>query len=142
MIYKYCRRCGKVLKGEENRKRGYGKTCFAKARAEAEKDLFLLVTPDRYPIEIGIAEQSEEPSRAESKSQGEEQSRARAKSQSKGREQSKAERKIQGQGAEKNFQEQVEKSKRGVPPHLEKTLTPTHRKPLFITPHTPPPIPI
>ena len=36
MIYKYCRRCGKLLKGDENRLRGYGKTCFEKAQKEAE----------------------------------------------------------------------------------------------------------
>ena len=34
MIYKYCRRCGKRLKGEENRARGFGAVCFKKAVAE------------------------------------------------------------------------------------------------------------
>ena len=35
MIYKYCRRCGKRLKGEENMARGYGKVCYKKALTEA-----------------------------------------------------------------------------------------------------------
>lgn len=34
MIYKYCRRCGKRLKGAENRARGFGPVCFEKTRAE------------------------------------------------------------------------------------------------------------
>ena len=34
MIYKYCRRCGKLLKGEENRARGFGPICFEKAKRE------------------------------------------------------------------------------------------------------------
>lgn len=39
MIYKYCRRCGKRLKGEKNRARGFGAVCFAKQRAEQGKSL-------------------------------------------------------------------------------------------------------
>ena len=51
MIYKYCRRCGRRLKGEENRARGYGETCFLKARAEAEGRLTMLVQPSVFPME-------------------------------------------------------------------------------------------
>lgn len=36
MIYKYCRRCGRRLIGAENRLRGYGETCYAKAQREAQ----------------------------------------------------------------------------------------------------------
>ena len=36
MIYKYCRRCGRRLIGEENRLRGYGETCYEKAQREAQ----------------------------------------------------------------------------------------------------------
>ena len=51
MIYKYCRRCGRRLKGEENRARGYGETCFLKARAETEDRLTMLVQPSVFPME-------------------------------------------------------------------------------------------
>ena len=51
-FYKYCKRCGKRLKGEENRIRGFGKTCFQRVQAEAQKDLNLLISPSNYPIEI------------------------------------------------------------------------------------------
>ena len=51
-FYKYCKRCGKRLKGEENRIRGFGKTCFQRVQAEAQKDLNLLIPPSNYPIEI------------------------------------------------------------------------------------------
>lgn len=36
----------------------------------------------------------------------------------------------------KNLSEQIKKTPR--PPHLEKTLTPTYKKPLLFRPHTPP----
>ena len=58
-LYKYCKRCGKRLKGEENRIRGYGKTCFLRVRKEAEKDLRMIVPLGNYPIEI-ISESAQE----------------------------------------------------------------------------------
>ena len=51
-LYKYCKRCGKLLKGEENRRRGYGKTCFQKIFTESREELTLIVPPSNYPIEI------------------------------------------------------------------------------------------
>lgn len=53
-LYKYCKRCGKRLKGEENRQRGYGETCFKRVQADAKKDLNLLIPPSNYPIEIDV----------------------------------------------------------------------------------------
>ena len=35
-LYTYCRRCGRRLKGEENRVRGYGEICYLKAQRESE----------------------------------------------------------------------------------------------------------
>ena len=32
MLYKYCLRCGKRLKSDEARQRGYGITCYEKSR--------------------------------------------------------------------------------------------------------------
>ncbi len=40
MMYKYCRRCGRRLVGEENRRRGYGKTCYAKRVVANPQGLF------------------------------------------------------------------------------------------------------
>ena len=42
MIYKYCRRCGRLLQGAENRLRGYGEVCFAKTQVEAQGRYHLL----------------------------------------------------------------------------------------------------
>ena len=47
MIYKYCRRCGKLLKGDENRRRGYGKTCYVKAKAQGV--ISPLIPPYKLP---------------------------------------------------------------------------------------------
>ena len=58
MIYKYCRRCGRRLVGEENRARGYGRVCYERAKRENEGKMPLLVSLSRVPIEVG-AEQSE-----------------------------------------------------------------------------------
>lgn len=63
-LYNYCRRCGKRLKGEENRIRGYGKTCFLHARRDAEKDLRVIVPLGNYPIEIISESEQEEPRHA------------------------------------------------------------------------------
>jgi len=57
-LYKYCKRCGKRLKGEENRLRGFGETCFRRVQSDAQKDLNPLVPPSNYPIEI-ITKQGE-----------------------------------------------------------------------------------
>ena len=80
MIYKYCRRCGKRLKGEENRARGYGKICFEKARAEARRKA--LVPPETPPMEKQLedAEQGKGEAREQSKGKAAEQGR-RAKRQ-------------------------------------------------------------
>ena len=108
MIYKYCRRCGKRLKGEENRIRGYGKICYEKAKASTP------ISPI-IPIQLTMFDLIEK--------------------QSNGAE-SKAER---GRGKEKIFSEKKQSREGTRPPHLEKTLTPNCKKPLIITPHTPPP---
>lgn len=124
MIYKYCRRCGKRLKGEENRIRGFGKTCFEKARAEAEKEMRIIVPLSNHPIEIISEQESEETKRrAESKAKRKPKQRAREEKQSKAQEQGKA------------------REQEGETPHLEKTLTPTYKKGLLFTPHTTTPTP-
>ena len=63
MIYKYCRRCGRRLEGEENRRRGYGETCFEKAQREAKG------THPLVPLMNSDAEQSKTESRAEDKAE-------------------------------------------------------------------------
>ena len=40
MLYKYCLRCGRLLKTEEARKRGMGKVCAEKARKQEQMRLF------------------------------------------------------------------------------------------------------
>lgn len=59
MIFKYCRRCGKLLKGEENRKRGYGETCFRKTRAEAHRKALVPLPLESPHRETAETEQSE-----------------------------------------------------------------------------------
>ena len=130
MIYKYCRRCGKRLKGEENRIRGYGKICFEKARAEARRRA--LVPPETPPREKQLenAEQGKERGREQSK---EAEQGQRAESQRLGQAR---------QGAKsKARRARARQTKRAKTPHLEKTLTPTYKKPLLFTPPTPTPPP-
>ena len=64
MIYKYCRRCGKRLKGEENRARGFGPVCFEKTRPEQGR---ALLVPSQLTLfqEVDQAEQ-----RAKSRAKG------------------------------------------------------------------------
>lgn len=133
MIYKYCRRCGKRLKGEENRARGYGKICFEKARAEARRRA--LVPPKTPPREKQLedAEQGKGEVRGQSKGKAAEQGQ-RAKRQ----------RLVQGKGQAKQEAKgkaKARQTKRAKTPHLEKTLTPTYKKPLLFTPPTLPPPP-
>jgi hypothetical protein len=155
-LYKYCRRCGKRLKGAENRIRGYGQTCYEKARQEAQGMTPLLSpTIEQTEKELKRLRAKEQSARAEA----EEISRARARLQaraeqgarqsqeqskkSKAKRQSKSEGKIftenlQGEKGQKSSNEFLNQPK---PPHLEKTLTPTPKKPLLFTPHTPTPTP-
>lgn len=135
MIYKFCRRCGRPLKGAENRERGYGKTCFLKSKAETEKALFLLVPLDTLPIEV-ITEQSAEESKEQEQSKGKAESKAE---QSQAESQSKAQSKAKGRG--KNFSKR-EEARGAETPHLEKTLTPTRKNGVLFTPHTHTPSPI
>lgn len=76
MIYKYCQRCGKRLKSEENRLRGFGETCFQKAKQEARglKPL-IMPTPTQAQREIKRLRAEEQRARA----QVEEISKARAR---------------------------------------------------------------
>ena len=39
-IYSYCLRCGKPLRSEESKLKGYGKTCERKAKCEDKLKLF------------------------------------------------------------------------------------------------------
>ena len=116
-LYKYCRRCGKRLKGEENRLRGYGKTCFEKTRAEAQ-GMTPLIAPSKEQVkkELKRLKAKEQSARAEV----EELSRARARLEA-----------MQAQESESKTREQGAR-----PPHLEKTLTPTYKKAFLFTPHT------
>ena len=99
MIYKYCRRCGRRLEGEENRLRGYGRVCYEKTMAEAENRIVLVHA---------------EHSSIQSENQ-------------------------KTKGHLEISQKKEKKTKGARPPHLEKTLTPTCKKPLLFMPHTPPP---
>lgn len=137
MIYKYCQRCGKRLKGEENRIRGFGKICYEKARAEAQ-GLVPLITPTRAQEQREIKRLKAEEQRA--RAEAEELSRARARLQARSeQEQSRAsESQSREQDFKENFSSRQDKSKGVKPPHLEKTLTPTYKKGLLFTPHTPP----
>ena len=63
MIYKYCRRCGKRLKGEENRLRGYGKICYAKAQAESKQSPLI-------PQQLTLFTEIDKAQRQGAKSQG------------------------------------------------------------------------
>ena len=65
MIYKYCRRCGRLLKGEENRKRGFGETCFKKVQAGTGRKALVPLPLEVPHRETAETEQSE--SKAESR---------------------------------------------------------------------------
>ena len=112
MMYKYCRRCGRRLKGEENRRRGYGETCFRKTQSEARANLCIVAPLSNYPIEvITDAEQSDEAQSAEPRGRG---SREEPKS----------------------------NQNEARPPHLEETLSPSYKKPLLFMPHAATPTPL
>ena len=140
-LYKYCKRCGKRLKGEENRLRGYGKTCFQRVRREQEDKIRVLVPIDTLPIEI-ISEPKDEKGKIQQgkvkskglseprKTQGSEPSRVQI-----------FQANFQSKGQSKKIFHKQEQSKGGRPPHLEKTLTPTYKKPLLFRPHTATPTP-
>ena len=135
MIYKYCQRCGRRLKGEENRLRGYGKTCFEKTRQEAQGMTPLIIPPkEQTQKELKRLKAKEARARAEA----EEISRARARlqasqEQSKGQGKSKQE---QSKGAGVKEKLSSEQAKGVQPPHLEKTLTPTYKKAFLFRPPT------
>ena len=146
-IYKYCRRCGKRLKGEENRIRGYGKTCYEKARQEAQ-GMHPLLSPtiEQTQKELERLEAGEARARAEAEELGRararlqarqsaKQERAESKSQRQSEEQEQTGEGQKGQNSFKEF------SKNAKPPHLEKTLTPTRKTGVLFMPHTPPPPP-
>lgn len=152
-IYKYCRRCGKRLKGEENRIRGYGKTCYEKAKREAQGMTPLLSpTIEQTAKELKRLEAGEARARAEAEELGKARARLQARQEQgtkqEGRE-SKAQGKGQGKAQDKREESKdqeskpqkstSEKSKIARPPHLEKTLTPTYKMGLLFTPYTPPP---
>lgn len=82
MIYKYCQRCGKRLKSEENRLRGYGETCFQKARQEA-KGLKPLIIPTHAQAQREIKRLRAEEQRA--RAEAEELSKARARLEARGK---------------------------------------------------------
>lgn len=144
MIYKYCQRCGKRLKGEENRIRGFGKICYEKARAEAQ-GLAPLITPTRAQEQREIKRLKAEEQRA--RAEAEELSRARARLQARSEQEQSRASEMQGKASKsqsreqdfkENFSSRQDKSKGVKPPHLEQTLTPTYKKGLLFTPHTPP----
>ena len=129
MIYKYCMRCGKRLKGEENRLRGYGKICFEKARQEA-RGMTPLITPTHAQAQREIKRLQAEEQNA--RARVEEISKARARLQAR---QEKSQEQSKRQVTKENLQEQA-KRQEGQPPHLEKTLTPTYKTPSLFMPHT------
>jgi len=114
-LYKYCRRCGKRLEGEENRLRGYGKICYEKAKREAE-GMNPLIIPTREQTARALE-------------------RLRAKEQSARAEAEQAERaRARLEARQARAQERRQQGAR--PPHLEETLTPTSKKPFLFTPPT------
>ena len=130
MIYKYCKRCGRQLKSEENRLRGFGKVCFERARIEAKNEMSLIVPLSNYPIEIDLQPKGEEVKNQQSQKAKQSQGEAK-QNQSKAKSQGEAVQILQSQS----------KKQGGKPPHLEETLTPTSKKPLLFTPHIVPPTP-
>ena len=142
-IYKYCRRCGKRLKGEENRIRGYGKTCYEKAKREAQGMTPLLSpTIEQTAKELKRLEAGEARARAEAEELGKARARLQARQEAKqeGRQSKAQDRREESKVQESKPQKSTsEKSKIARPPHLEKTLTPTYKMGLLFTPHTPPP---
>ena len=67
MIYKYCRRCGKRLKGAENRARGFGPVCFEKSRAEQSR---ALLVPSQLTL-FAEVDQAEQRAKSRAKGKGE-----------------------------------------------------------------------
>lgn len=129
MIYKYCQRCGKRLKGDENRLRGYGKTCFEKAQREAE-GMNPLLSPSLEQVQKQLKRLTAEEQRARAEAEQRDRARARLEAEQ-AREQSRE------QGKSENLLK--ENFETGETPHLEKTLNPTFKKPLlFISPNRPP----
>ena len=113
MIYKYCRRCGRRLIGDENRLRGFGEICFEKAQREAQ---------GAHPLVSPLKEHAETQSRAEDRDRA-----AALKTEA---------QRDRAEGKVKNFLS--ENLKTGETPHLETTLNPTSKKPLLFRPHTSP----
>jgi len=138
MIYKYCRRCGRRLEGIENRLRGYGETCFAKAQREA-RGVHPLLSPSSEQAEKQIKRLTETEQRARAEAEQARQDRERLTERQRAEQESKAERQTKTESTK-----QVENSLRKnfssrETPHLEKTLSPTSKKPLLFRPHTSPP---
>lgn len=137
MIYKYCRRCGRRLEGIENRLRGYGEICFEKAQREAQGARPLL-SPTREQAEKQIKRLTEQEQRARAEAEQARQDRERLTERQRAEQESKAKR------SQEESTKQVEISLRKnfssvETPHLEKTLSPTSKKPLLFRPHTSPP---
>lgn len=129
MIYKYCQRCGKRLKGDENRLRGYGKTCFEKAQREAE-GMNPLLSPSLEQVQKQLKRLTAEEQRARAEAEQRDRARARLEAEQ-AREQSRE------QGKSENLLKENLNARET--PHLEKTLNPTFKKPLlFISPNRPP----
>lgn len=121
-LYKYCRRCGRELKGMENRLRGFGEICFQKFRAEAE---------GRAPLWESTSEQAEKSNFSQFQSQGQSMEQPTSKH---GTEQSRVQRaeqfqsqsakQIQSQGAKAKQAGNSQSKKQSNPPHFKKALTP------------------
>lgn len=76
MIYKYCRRCGRRLEGEENRLRGYGETCFLKAQREAQ-GVHPLISPPKKQVQEQVKRLEIQAQRARAEAEQAERARAR-----------------------------------------------------------------
>jgi hypothetical protein len=76
MIYKYCRRCGRRLEGEENRLRGYGETCFLKAQREAQ-GVHPLISPPNKQVQEQVKRLEIQAQRARAEAEQAERARAR-----------------------------------------------------------------
>lgn len=130
MIYKYCRRCGKRLKGAENRLRGYGETCFEKAQKEAE-GLTPLLSPTLEQTEKELKRLTEQEQRLKAEQEQTERAKQRLTEQ---RQRAEQDKETEEKSSNKFFDA-------GETPHLEKTLNPTFKKPLLFIPpnhpHTP-----
>ena len=108
MIYKYCKRCGKRLKSDENRQRGFGEKCFEKAKMEL-LGMHPLITPPCTQAQGKKTETGKDREKAE---QREKQRRQKESETQRDREIFRAEQERQDRGSEQTKRQSRETDKR------------------------------